>query len=71
MIYTKNKLLNFIHKAHNHTYAAPKEIRKNFIISSFPILDHKAYSFTEGDWQYQDFYAGFKYPPGKEIIYFK
>ena len=69
--FSANALLSFIYNAHSHTYAAPEEIRKKFTISSFPILDHKAYSFTEGDWKYQDFYAGFKYPPGKEIIYFK
>ena len=66
----KTKLLNFIAKAHKNTYAAPKEIKAKYKVE--PLLPgHKDYDFVDGDFRYHDSYAGWKWPPGKEIIFYK
>lgn len=66
----KKELLEFIHKAHQNTYAASKEIKKQYNVD--PILpDHKDYDFKEEEWRYHDSYAGWFWPPGKEIIFYR
>ena len=67
----KTTLLDFIAKAHRHTYAAPKEVRKKHRCE-VPILQgHKDYEFKEGDLIYHDSYAGSYWAPGRELVFLK
>ena len=67
----KEELLNFIAKAHQNTYAAPKEIKEKNKCET-PILEkHVDYDFIEGDWRYHDSYAGSSWAPGREVVFFK
>jgi len=66
----ENKLLKFIHEAHQHTYAAPREIKKKYR-SKKPVYEgHKEYTFTNKNFKYIDSYAGWKWPPGKELVFY-
>ena len=66
----REKILQFIAKAHRHTYAAPSEIRAQY--KSTPILQgHKDYEFVEGDFRYHDSYAGNLWAPGREVVFFQ
>ena len=66
----RKELLGFIFKAHQNTYAAPKEIKHKFKVD--PILPkHKDYDFVVGDWRYHDSYSGRHWAPGKEVVFFK
>jgi hypothetical protein len=67
----QEKLLAFILKAHQNTYAAPKEIKLKHK-SKIPILKgHDDYDFSEGDLSYHDSYAGIQWAPGREVVFFK
>lgn len=67
----KKTLLDFIAKAHRHTFAAPSEIRKLYKCA-VPILpSHKDYDFVDGDFRYHDSYAGSSWAPGREVVFFK
>ncbi len=64
------KLLKFIHEAHKNTYAAQRRIKSKY--KSKPISEgHKDYDFKIKDLRYHDSYAGWKWAPGKEIIFYK
>ena len=66
-----NTLLEFIWKAHQNTYAAPADLR-NLYRNKTPMLQgFVEYRFVDGDWKYHDVYAGRRWPPGKEIIFYK
>jgi hypothetical protein len=67
----KKTLLEFITNAHKHTYAAPKEIKKQYKCETPILSGHKDYEFVEGDFKYHDSYAGWSWPPGKEVIFYK
>ena len=65
----KKTLLEFIAKAHRHTYAAPTEVRKQHHCD-VPILEgHKDYEFRDGDLLYHDSYAGSSWAPGREVVF--
>lgn len=65
-----DKLKTFLKKAHSNMYAAPKEIRIKY--RRDPLLPgHKDYEFTDGDWKCRDSYAGWRWPPGKEVVFFQ
>jgi len=67
----KETLLEFIAKAHKHTYAAPQEIRAKYKCE-IPILPgHKDYDFVDGDFRYYDSYTGKTWAPGKEEVSFQ
>ncbi|MBT5023374.1 hypothetical protein HOK51_08665 [Candidatus Woesearchaeota archaeon] len=69
MTFTKQDLLETIHKMHSQTYCAPKEVRER---NRAKIIDgHKGFLVLNGDWKYVDFYSGHEWAPGKEIMYFK
>jgi len=66
----KDELLSFIAKAHRNTYAAPKVVKKRYRCN--PVLEgHKDHHFIDGDWAYHDSYAGWSWPPGREVVFFK
>lgn len=67
----KKTLLEFIAKAHRHTYAAPKEISKKYKCKEPILKGHKDYDFSEGDFRYHDSYAGRFWAPGREVVFFK
>jgi len=69
-MFTKKDLLDFLFKAHKNTYVAPKEVKSKNKVDSISV-GHKDYEFSEGDWKYHDSYAGWYWPPGKEIVYYK
>ncbi len=64
-------LLKFIWKAHQNTYYAPREISITHRSGNSILPGFVDYVFVEGDWQYHDSYAGRKWPPGKEVIFFR
>lgn len=63
-------LLEFIAKAHKHTYAAPKEIKSKYRCDTPILPGHKDYDFIEGNYRYHDSYAGNIWAPGREVISF-
>jgi len=65
----KEELLNFIHEAHHHTYAAPEEIKIKYKTTSFQ-SKHKDYAYKKGKFRYRDSYAGWRWPPGKETVFY-
>lgn len=67
----KKTLLNFIAKAHRHTYAGPKEIKIKYKCKQPILIGHKDYHFEEGDFAYHDSYAGKTWAPGREVVFFK
>lgn len=67
----KETLLNFIAQAHKNTYAAPKEIKKQYRCKTSFLPDHKDYDFVKGKWRYHDSYAGKLWAPGREIVFFQ
>ena len=67
----KKTLLNFIAKAHRHTYAAPKEVREQHECDLPIQKGHKDYQFVEGDLRYHDSYSGKQWAPGKEVVFFQ
>lgn len=67
----KKTLLDFIAKAHRHTYAAPKEVRKQHKCEVPILRGHKDYEFREGDLLYHDSYAGSSWAPGREVVFFQ
>ncbi len=68
--YKDKQLLSFIYKAHKNTYAASKEVKKNYKLDTPTNKNHVEYLFSEGDFEYHDSYAGLRQAPGKEIVYF-
>jgi hypothetical protein len=63
-------LLEFIAKAHRHTYAAPDDVRAKHKCA--PVLDgHNDYAFSEGEYSYHDSYAGAVWAPGREVVFFR
>lgn len=63
-------LLKFIARAHRHTYAAPKDIKLKYKVKFPSFSNHTEYVFIDGDFKYVDFYAGWYWPPGKEIVFY-
>jgi hypothetical protein len=67
----KESLLEFIAKAHKHTYAAPGHIRRQYK-RKIPLLPgHEDYDFEEGNWRYHDSYSGHFWAPGREVVFFQ
>lgn len=64
------ELINFIHEAHLHTYAAEKNVSKHYKVDSF-LPSHIDFEYKKGVWTYRDSYVGFYWPPGKEIVLYK
>src|SRR3989344_3018620 len=48
----QQELLGFIAKAHRHTYAAPKEVRKQHKLETPFLPGHKCYYFKDGEFEY-------------------
>lgn len=71
MDFDEDNFLEFLWKAHQNTYAAPDEIRKHNKTGKFLLPGFVGYAFSYGDWQYHDSYAGRRWPPGKEVVFFK
>jgi hypothetical protein len=71
MYVDKNALLEFIWKAHQNTYAAPKDIRLLHKTEKSVLHGFIGYAFADGDWKYHDSYAGRRWPPGREVVFFK
>ncbi len=67
----KQTLLGFILKAHQNTYAAPKEVKKKYRCKNPILTGHKDYDFVSGDWRYHDSYTGSEWAPGREVVFFK
>lgn len=67
----KESLMEFILKAHQHTYAAPKEIKRQYRCTTPILTGHKDYQFVDGDWSYPDSYAGSAWAPGREVVFYK
>lgn len=67
----KDQLLEFIAKAHQHTYAAPPEVRKQHKCATPILPGHKDYHFVDGDWAYHDSYAGSQWAPGREVVFYQ
>tara|TARA_Y100000310_G_C20199142_1_gene586053 strand:- start:112 stop:591 length:480 start_codon:yes stop_codon:yes gene_type:complete len=67
----KESLLKFIAKAHRNTYAAPKEIKMKHKCETPILPEHTDYDFVEGNFRYHDSYAGWSWPPGKEVVFFE
>jgi len=70
-IFDEKSLLKFITKAHQNTYAAPKEIKLKYRCKTPLIEGHKDYDFVDGDWRYHDSYAGIEWAPGSEVVLYK
>lgn len=68
--WTLDELLNFIKEAHLLTYAANGQQTIKTQTQSF-LPGHKDFIYEKGDWTYRDSYAGFYWPPGKEVIFYK
>jgi hypothetical protein len=64
----RDELLGFIANAHKHTYAAPKEIKKQHKLETPFLPGHKCYYFKDGEWEYYDGYAGGGWAPGREVV---
>jgi hypothetical protein len=71
IIMTELSLIEFILMAHKHTYAAPKEVKKKYRCENPILPGHKDYDFVYGDWRYHDSYAGTKWAPGREVVFYK
>ena len=69
LIIDPEALLKFIAKAHRHTYAAPKEVRKQHKCATPILPGHKDYHFVDGVWAYHDSYAGNDWAPGREVVF--
>ena len=67
----KKSLLEFIAKAHRHTYAAPKEVKSKYRCKTPTLPGHTDYYFKDGEWEYHDSYAGSFWAPGGEVIFLK
>lgn len=67
----KDSLLEFIAKAHQNTYAAPKEIKLKYRMDVPFLPGHKCYYFRDGDWEYFDGYSGIERAPGSEVVLYK
>ena len=67
----KEPLLEFILKAHQHTYAAPKDIKRIHKCETPTLPGHKDYHYTDKDWAYHDSYAGKTWAPGREVVFFR
>lgn len=68
--WSEEAFLEFLHEAHCHTYAATREVAKNYKAENF-LPEHIDYEYQKGDWLYRDSYAGYYWPPGKEVIFFQ
>ena len=67
----KESLLEFIAKAHKHTYAAPDGIRRQFKCKKPILPGHEDYDFVDGNWRYHDSFAGQFWAPGREVVFFQ
>lgn len=67
----KKTLIAFIAKAHRHTYAAPNEIRKQYLCKTPVLQGHTDHEYSEGDLRYRDSYAGAAWAPGREVVFYK
>lgn len=67
----KDSLLKFIWQAHQNTYAAAEGEGKKHIVPFACFSGHVEYGYIDGSWRYQDIYAGFWSPPGKEVVYYQ
>lgn len=65
------ELIQFIAKAHRHTYAAPKETREKHRLKIPVLPGHVDYRFSDGAWSYHDSYAGQLRAPGREVVFFE
>jgi len=67
----KESLLEFIVKAHQHTYAAVRSIKMMYACRTSILPGHKDYHFVDGDWTYHDSYAEGTGAPGREVVLFR
>ena len=67
----EESFLEFIAKAHKHTYAAPADVKAKYRCENPILQGHKDYDFIDGDWRYHDSYAGQLWAPGKEVVFYK
>jgi hypothetical protein len=63
--------IKFLYTAHLKTYAGTDLERKKTKRDKSKIEGHQEYYYSDKDWIYFDSYAGYIFPPGKEIIYYK
>ena len=67
----EKEFLQFLAKAHRHTYAAPKEIKQRYRCATPILPGHRDYHFVDGDWAYHDSYSGKLWAPGSEVTFYK
>lgn len=71
MDFDKNAFLKFLWRAHQNTYAAPDEIGKHHKSDKYVLPGFAGYVFSDGEWKYHDSYSGRRWPPGREVVFFK